>query len=89
MPLKWQMTGLKEGLSRGMTRSNLCFVWEMGYWQVRREAEKLVRRLTVILGWGGGSLELERRNGFEIYFEDRVNMLMNWIRGEKKDKYDW
>lgn len=47
MPLEWQMTGL-EGLSRGMTRSNLCCVWEMGYWQVRREAEKLVRRLTVI-----------------------------------------
>lgn len=60
MPLEWQMTGLKEGLSRGMTRSNLYFVWEMGYWQVRGEAEKLVRRLTVILGWGGGSLELER-----------------------------
>lgn len=60
MPLEWQMTGLKEGLSRGMTRSNLYCVWEMGYWQVRREAEKLVRRLTVILGWGGGSLELER-----------------------------
>lgn len=28
-------------------------------------------------------------NGFEIYFEDRVNVLMNWIRAEKKDKYDW
>lgn len=27
--------------------------------------------------------------GFEICFEDRVNMLMNWIRGEKKDKHDW
>lgn len=39
MPLEWQMTGLKEGLSRGMTRSNLYFVWEMGYWQVRGSRE--------------------------------------------------
>lgn len=60
MPLEWQMTGLKQGLSRGMTRSDLRCEWEMGYWQVRGEAEKLVGRLTVILGWGGGSLELER-----------------------------
>lgn len=51
MPLRMapgQMAGLMEGLSRGMTRPGLCCVWEMDYKKVTVEAERLVRRLTVI-----------------------------------------
>lgn len=46
-----------------------------------REAEKLGRRLTVILGWEGIVWSWREVNGFEIYFEDRVNMLMNLDKG--------
>lgn len=41
-----QMAGLVEGLSRGMTRPDLCCVWEMDNKKI--EAERLVRRLTLI-----------------------------------------
>lgn len=44
----WQIAGLMEGLSRGMTRPDLCCVWEMDYKKVTVEAERLVRRLTII-----------------------------------------
>lgn len=45
-----QMAGLMEGSSRGLTRPDLCCVWEVAYKKARVEAERLVRGLTVMGG---------------------------------------
>lgn len=36
-----------ESLSRGMTRPDLCCIWEIGCRKARMEAERLVRKLRV------------------------------------------
>ena len=68
-----QMVRLMEGLSRGMTKPDFCYVWEGNYRNARVETEKLVRGHTIIEG-----------SGLRVCFEDRIDRLMDWICGMKE-----